>query len=182
VRVRIPSETLRHHFVEVRDASRRHSLVTLIEIVSPSNKRSGPDRRSYEAKQQEMFASDTSLIELDLLRAGEPIAGGPSLTEFAAQLDPPADYLVVVNRAWQRGPDLDFEVFPIQLEDSLPCVPVPLRKEEQEVPLDLQYVFDQAYDSGPYARGAVDYNLTPDPPVAAARRDWLADCVARWQS
>lgn len=182
VRMRIPSESLRHHFVEVRDASRRHALITLIEIVSPANKLRGPDRRAYETKQQEIFDSETSLIELDLLRAGEPIVGGAPLAEFAAQLDPPPDYLAVVNRAWQRGAELDFQVFPIRLEDSLPCIPVPLRKEETEVPLDLQYAFDQAYDSGPYARGAVDYGLPPVPPVAPERRQWLAECLQRWQT
>ena len=47
------------------------ALVTLIEIASPSNKRPGPDRRSYEAKQQDILQSDTSLVEIDLLRSGE---------------------------------------------------------------------------------------------------------------
>ncbi len=178
----IPSEPLDHHFVEVRDTSRRHALVTLIEIVSPANKRRGPDGRAYEAKQQEILASDTSLIELDLLRAGEPIVGGARLADFVAQLDPQPDYLAAVNRAWQRGADLDFEVFPIRLEDTLPCIPVPLRKEEAEVPLDLQYAFDQAFDSGPYARGAVDYDVALDPPVALERREWLSGCVQRWKT
>ncbi|NLF72862.1 MAG: DUF4058 family protein [Candidatus Anammoximicrobium sp.] len=182
VRMRIPSEPLHHQFVEVRDTSRRHALITLIEIVSPANKRGGPDRRAYEAKQRETLDSETSLIELDLLRAGEPIVGGERLAEFVAQLDPPPDYLAVVNRAWQRGADLDFEVFPIRLEDPLPCIPVPLRKEEAEIPLDLQYVFDQAYDSGPYARGAVDYDIAPAPPVSPERREWLTGCLQRWKT
>jgi hypothetical protein len=33
-------------------------LVTLIEIASPANKRPGPDRRAYEAKQQEILDND----------------------------------------------------------------------------------------------------------------------------
>ena len=99
VRMRVPNEPLRHHFVEIRDASRGHALVTLIEIVSPSNKRPGPDRRAYEAKQQEILESDTSLIELDLLRSGLPLVGGPTIVELASRLDPLPDYLVGVNRA-----------------------------------------------------------------------------------
>ena len=47
-----------------------HKVVTVIEIVSPSNKQPGPDRRSYETKQQEVLSSDANLIELDLLRTG----------------------------------------------------------------------------------------------------------------
>jgi len=177
----IRDEPLRHHFVEIRDASRGHVLVTLIEIVSPSNKRPGPDRHAYEAKQQEILQSDTSLIELDLLRAGRPLIGGPLIIEAAAGLEPRPDYLVAVNRAWQRGADLEYELFPIRLEEPLPCIPVPLRKDEPEVPLDLQYTFHQAYDGGPYARGAVDYGAPPDPPLGPDRADWLIGCLERWR-
>jgi hypothetical protein len=179
LRMRIPDEPLRHHFVEIRDASRGHALVTLIEIVSPSNKRPGPDRRAYEAKQREVFESDTSLIELDLLRGGERLVGGPAIVEGVTRLQPRPDYLVAVNRAWQRGAELDFELFPIRIHEPLPCIPVPLRKGEPEVPLDLQYVFRQAYDAGPYARGAVDYAGPPDPPVQPELTEWLAGRLKR---
>jgi hypothetical protein len=181
VRMRIPNEPLRHHFIEIRDASRGHALVTLIEIASPSNKRPGPDRHTYQAKQEEILQSETSLIELDLLRGGQPLVGGPAIVEAAGRLEPRPDYLVAVNRAWQRGPDLEYELFPIRLEDPLPCIPVPLRKGEPEVPLDLQYAFLQSYDRGPYARGAVDYGLPPDPPVGPERAEWMTGCLERWR-
>jgi hypothetical protein len=42
--VQIASEPIRHAYVEIRDPSRGHHLVTLLEIVSPSNKQAGPDR------------------------------------------------------------------------------------------------------------------------------------------
>lgn len=182
VRMRIPNEPLRHHFVEIRDGSRGHALVTLIEIASPSNKRGGPDRHTYETKQQEILDSDTSLVELDLLRAGRPLIGGPLIIESADRLEPRPDYLVAVSRAWERGAKLDYELFPIRLEDPLPCIPVPLREGEQEVPLDLQYAFNHVYESGPYARGAVDYSSPPDPPVRPELDSWLADCLDRWRS
>lgn len=179
VRVRVANEPLRHHFVEIRDASRGHALVTLIEIASPSNKRRGPDRRAYEAKQQEILQSDTSLVELDLLRAGEPLVGGPRIVESAARLEPRPDYLVGISRAWQRGPRLDYELFPIRLEEPLPCIPVPLREGEPEVPLDLQYAFNRVYEGGPYARGAVDYGGAPDLPVRPELASWLAERLDR---
>lgn len=181
VRMRVPNEPLRHHFVEIGDAARGHALVTLIEIVSPSNKHPGPDRKAYEAKQQELFQSDTSLIELDLLRGGQPLVGGPAILEMASRLEPPPDYLVGVDRAWLRGPGLDYELFPVRLEEPLPCIPVPLREGEAEVPLDLQYSFRQAYEGGPYARGAVDYSAPPDPPLRPELGGWLAECLNRWQ-
>ena len=96
------NEPLRHFSVEVRDSAHGHSLVTLIEIASPTNKRSGPDQRAYEAKQQEILESDTSLVELDLLRSGRPVIGGPRAVEAIWELDPRPDYLIAINRAWQR--------------------------------------------------------------------------------
>ncbi len=171
--MRIPNEPLRHHFVEIRDAARGHVLVTLIEIASPTNKRPGPDRRAYMAKQQEILGSDTSLIELDLLRGGQSLIGGPSVVEAAAHLEPRPDYLVFVSRAWQRGAELQYQLFPIRLDERLPCIDVPLREDETEPPLDLQYVFQRAYDGGPYSRGAVDYDHPPDPPVRPDLSDWM---------
>src|ERR1019366_5968877 len=52
-----------HALVEVRDPSQGHHLITLIEIVSPSNKDAGPDRDAYLQKQAEVLGSDANLIE-----------------------------------------------------------------------------------------------------------------------
>ena len=61
VEVTVASEPLWHQVVEIRDASRGHKLITLIEIVSLSNKRAGVDRRAYLRKQREVLESDASL-------------------------------------------------------------------------------------------------------------------------
>lgn len=37
-------------------------------------------------------------------------------------------------------------------------------------------------DSGPYARGAVDYDVAPAPPVSPERREWLTSCLQRWKT
>ena len=101
----------------------------------------------------------------------------PAIIESAASLEPRPDCLVAVNRAWQRGADLQYQLFPVRLEESLPCIPVPLHEGEAEPLLDLQYVFQQAYDRGPYARGAVDYDRPPDPPLRPELADWLKVCL-----
>src|SRR5206468_8852715 len=51
-------ESIRHAYVEIRDPSRGHHLVTLIEIVSPNCKRLGADREAYFRKQREILESD----------------------------------------------------------------------------------------------------------------------------
>ncbi len=169
----VSSEPIRHTFVEIRDPSRGHHLVTLIEIVSPSNKRPGPDRQAYLQKQAEILDSDTNLIELDFLRRGARLLPRPELHQLAEGLEPPTDYLVLVNRAWQRvGAALTFQAFPVRLTGRLPCVPVPLREGQAEPTLDLQHAFHLAYDSGPYRRGAIDYTRPPDPPLQGEAAAW----------
>ncbi len=162
--VTLQSEPIRHHFVEIRDSSREHKLVTLIEILSPSNKRLGPDREAYRTKQGQVLASDASLIEIDLLRDGQRVLPDLNLSAFLAQLEPSPDYLVLVSRACKRDAvGMGYEVFPCGLREWLPCLPVPLKETEADVLLDLQFVVNRVYEGGPYLRGAVDYSRPPDP-------------------
>jgi hypothetical protein len=134
VEVTVASEPVRHVYVEIREASRGHKLITLIDIVSPSNKRTGPDRRAYLRKQREILQSDANLVEIDLLRSGERVLLSPELEAYVASLVPPPAYLVVVHRAWHRaGAAMACQLFAVSLRDVLPCVPIPLREEEDEV-------------------------------------------------
>ena len=182
-KITVPTEPIRHPYIEVRDASQRHVLITLIEIASPSNKKHGIDRRVYLQKQQEVLDSNASLIELDLLRTGDRLLSNLFLQEAVDTLDSPADYLVLVNRAWGRiGASQDYEIFPIQLSESLPCIPVPLRHGQEETPLDLQYAFQRAYDGGPYQRGAVDYDKPPQPPLVGEWAAWAEEKVRAWRA
>jgi hypothetical protein len=175
--IEVPSDPLRHHMVEIRDGKRGHELVTLIEIVSPANKRPGDDRKDYEDKQREIAGSTTSLIEIDLLRGGSAIVGDMFLRDALERMSPRPDYVVVVSRAWRRRRKAGFQYFPFTVRETLPCIPVPLREGETEVPLDLQFVLRQAYDSGPYVRGAVDYALAPSPPLADEHRAWAEQLI-----
>ncbi|MGH7136468.1 MAG: DUF4058 family protein, partial [Pirellulales bacterium] len=163
----------RHLSVEVRDPRRRHRLITFIEIVSPSNKTSGPDRESYLEKHAEVFASDASLIEIDLLRGGQRLLPNPRVKRRLSELDPTPHYLALVNRAWTRGEGAgEWDLFAISLREMLPVIAVPLRINEPEVPLDLQHAFNRAYDAGPYQRGALDYDSPPHPPLAEPDYAW----------
>lgn len=182
LRIKVLFEPIRHHFVEIRDPSRGHKLITLIEILSPSNKRSGPDREAYEAKQREVLESEASLIELDLLRGGRRVLPDLGLRARIDQLDPRPAYVVLTNRAWRRGGGVDYDVYPIGLHDPLPCIAVPLKEGEEEIPLDLQYVFDRAYDTGPYRRGAVDYaGPVPAPALDEPDAAWAAELTRPWR-
>ena len=182
VRVVVSGEPVRHHFVEVRDASRGHELVTLLEIVSPSNKRRGPDRKAYQAKQRDVLDSDANLIEIDLLSSGEPVVGSPAVLASFEASGRRDRYLVAVSRSWERSVRPEFELFPFGLRGQLPCISVPLRQNEAEVLLDLQYAFDRSYDTGPYALGAVDYGQSPPVPLSDEERAWILERVAAYFS
>jgi hypothetical protein len=175
VEVRIDVAPLQHHFVEILDGERGHKLVTLIEIVSPSNKRPGPDRRAYEAKQQDVLASDANLIELDLLRGGRRLLPYPDLTAAVDVLAP--DYLVLLNRsALRQGSWMDYTLYPIRLREPLPCIPVPLAGQDPDVLLDLQVAANRVCREGPYRR-MIDYRAEPDPPLGENDAAWADDLL-----
>lgn len=167
----------RHFFVEIRDSTRGHALVTLLEILSPSNKRPGPDRDAYAAKQSEILASNANLIEIDLHRSGRRVAPNPFLDAAFSRLDPPT-YLVLISRSWQRiEPTLGYVAYPFNLRMWLPCIPIPLLQGQPEIPLDLQALFRLTFDGGPYLRGALDYSRLPDPPLTPAESTWVSDLL-----
>lgn len=169
----VHAEPVRHDVVEIRDAASGYKLITLIEILSPSNKRPGPDRDAYQRKQRNVLDSDASLIEVDLLRAGDHVLPDPTFAATIAQIEPRPDYLVWLNRAWERaGGVFRYQYYTINLRDWLPCISIPLKQGEPEIALDLQFVFNRAYDAGPYRRGAINYAQLPDPPLFGPDAEW----------
>jgi len=65
------------------------------------------------------------------------------------------------------------EVWPIQLWEKLPVLPVPLLDPDPDIPLDLGTVVAAVYERGAYAR-LIDYRLPPPPPaLSEAEAAWL---------
>jgi hypothetical protein len=144
-------------FLEIRDRD-GYDLVTVVELLSPSNKYAGPDREQYLAKARKVQRSWVHLVEIDLLR------GGPRMP----WLDMPVcDYCAVVSRFEQR-PIAGF--WPIGLRDRLPVIPIPLRGEDKDARLDLQEVLHRIYDAAGYLYHI--YNGPPEPLLAAEDAAW----------
>src|SRR5260370_23338771 len=101
-------------FIQIRDRQTR-DVVTVVELLSPSNKRPGPDREQYLAKRRRLFASWVNLVEIDLLRAGPRLP----LEELR-----PCDYYALVSRYGDRP---KAGLWPVQLREPLPVIPIPLR-------------------------------------------------------
>ena len=154
--IRVRTDFTQHHFVEIRDSRRDHRIVTVIEIVSPSNKMPGPDRRSYEVKQAEILSSDANLIEIDLLRSGRRLLPHPEMVAVVDDMS--CDYLVILNRnALRQGEWMDYTLYPVDLKEPLPCIPVPLAGQDPDVLLDLQIAASRAYQGGPLQPGRADH-------------------------
>mgnify|MGYP001226931640 CR=1 FL=1 len=137
-------------------------VVTVIETLSPSNKRRGSDgRREYLAKREEVIRSQTHLVELDLLRSGDPMPLKGNV--------PTGDYRAVVSRASLR-PRADVYAWP--LWHPLPEIQIPLNPGDDDVPLNLQSAFETVYERAAYEL-SVDYNADLDPPLSAAHRELL---------
>ena len=90
---------------------------------------------------------------------------------------------MLVNRAWRRTHGLSaYQIFPVDLREWLPCIAVPLKQGEEEVLLDLQMVFNRAYDTGPYRRGAVNYTAPPPSPALGDENAvWAAERTRPWR-
>lgn len=137
--------------LRIREATTM-KLVTVIELLSPVNKR-GEGRREYLQKRNEVLDSAAHLVEIDLLRQGRRM---PFLGEL-----PDTPYLAMVSRAHARP---ECEVWPIQLQDPLPVLPVPLLSPDPDVPLDLGTALRATYQDARYDL-RVDYSQPPPPPA-----------------
>jgi hypothetical protein len=158
VQLQLPAvEVERHASLEIRDRRNRR-VITVLELLSPSNKMPGSDREDYLAKRRQVLAGHTHLVEIDLRRGGIR----PNLPEL-----PSCDYYVLISRYEQR-PRLGF--WPIHLRERLPLVPIPLAAPDPDVLLDLQALLHHTYDAAGY--GKYIYFETPEPPLAAEDEAW----------
>lgn len=165
VEVQIPMpETRYESYLTIRVAETME-VVTVIELLSPSNKRPGNGWRAYLKKREEIVQSRTHLVELDLLRGGHRLP-------FAKPL-PPGDYYAIVSRAGMR-PTADAYAWTVR--QSLPPIPIPLIDGDPDVELDLQTVFARRYDRAGYRR-TLDYSAAPLPPFDADDSAWAAEIL-----
>lgn len=145
----------------------RDQVVTVIEFVSPTNKTANSrGRESYLRKRLEVMTSPTHWVEIDLLRQGQPVIRRSGVPSF--------DYAVHVSRDERRPRG---RIWPIRLPDPLPVIDIPLRKDDGDVPLDLQSVLNTVYDRAGYDL-QLNYRDESDPPLAPEQAAW-ADTLLR---
>ena len=156
-------------YVQIMDAD-GDRIVTSIELLSPANKLPGAGRTAYLRKRDEFIASDTNLVEVDLVRAGDWMT---MMGQYLVPRTYHTTYRVSVRRSI---PHSKGELYPIALADRLPTIAVPLRPGEPDVLVDLQSLLDRAYVNGRYDR--TDYARPCDPPLTGDEAAW-ADGLLR---
>ncbi len=171
VEVQLPGPEIHESYLTILDRQAGLRVVTVLEVLSPTNKYAGPGRESYLAKQREVLRSQAHLIEIDLLRRGPHTL---SLPEVEAVRLPPYDYLLCVNRA--EGPRTRFQLYPRRLRERLPRIRVPLAGDDPDVVLDVQAVVAQAYEAGSY-RDLLAYDQPCRPPLSDADQAWANERI-----
>ena len=162
--IHVPGTEITEGYVEIVDARSGGRVVTVVEFVSRSNKTPGPGRDLYRAKQEDTARARANLVEIDLLRGGQPV------TLIPPHLVPPASrtpYHVSVRRG---GRPAALEYYPIPLRERLPTIKIPLRPTDADVALDLQALVDLSYERGRY--DDIDYGELLDPPLSADDAIW----------
>jgi hypothetical protein len=157
----------REHYLVIRDCQGRN-VVTVIELLSPANKRPGSNGyREYYAKREELLCRPVNLVEIDLLCAGRRPA---SIQPLASE----TDYCAFIHRVKLRP---KAEVLQWTIRDRLPVVRIPLSNGDPDAEIDLQQAFETAYEGGEYDV-TIDYHSRLKPPARRSDAGWIKQRVA----
>ncbi len=159
-------EEIHQAFLNVIDVESRN-VVTVIEILSPTNKIPGSHgRESYHQKFQEVMYSASHLVEIDLLRGSRTVPLPRTIGTH--------EYLIHLSR---KGVRPRGHLYPLRLPRRLPRIPIPLKAGDSDARLDLQALIEQTYDRAGYDLD-IDYKQEPDPPLSSEMAEW-ADQLLR---
>ena len=160
IRVRVPlTEEITERYLEIREV-KTGRVVTVIEVLSPKNKRAGVGPEKYLTKRQKVLNSTTHLVEIDLLRTGKFMPMAEAI---------PSNYRILVSRANLRP---EAELYPFTVRESIPNFLLPLQIGDTEPVVDLSEVLGQVYQEAALDL-AIDYSQQPVPPLSASDFQWV---------
>jgi hypothetical protein len=166
VNLPIPEE-VKEGYLEIREVA-TGQVVTVIELLSPTNKRLGEGRKAYEKKRLQVLGSSTHLVEIDLLRKGQPL---PILGEV-----PTSDYRIIVSRRNKRP---RAQLYAFSVRNAIPAFPIPLKSGEIEPVVELKPLLDGIYDRARFD-SRLDYTQNLIPPLSEEDTAWV-DAVLQEQ-
>ena len=142
-------------------------MVTVLEVLSPTNKKVKDARADYLKKRRNLIRSKVNFLEIDLLRAGEPM---PLIDP-----PPPNDYRILICRTRPRRKAVVY-TFPWTV--PIPTIPIPLLPGDAEPVLDLNTVLHSLMDRAGYDL-VIDYRKPPRPPLRPEDKDRAATILAQ---
>jgi Protein of unknown function (DUF4058) len=155
-------------YLEIREIASQQ-VVTVIEILSPANKKAGKGYDAYITKRQEILTSQTHLVEIDLLHEDTPMAYQGNVPTY--------DYRILISRS-QNRPRADLYGF--NLRELIPLFSLPLQSAEQstdnEPAIDLHTLLDIVYARAGYAF-AIDYDQAPYPKLSHELQAWCRETI-----
>jgi hypothetical protein len=155
------ADEIHETYLEIREVQTRQ-LVTILEVLSPTNKLNDEGRKQYEEKRNVIFRTRTSLVEIDLLRAGE------SMTVVGGNVR--SHYRILVSRGWERP---HARLYTFNVRQPIPGIPVPLKRGEQEPELPLNEVVHDLYTRARFDL-RLDSTQPPVPPLEDETAAWAA--------
>lgn len=142
-------------------------VVTVIELLSHTNKQGGRDRESYLKKRQTFLDANVNFVEIDLLRSHNPMPH----TEKAEGMH----YRIFSRRRVEMDQAL---LYAFNVRDSIPVfpLPLPLQPDDQEPAVDLGQLIQDVYDRARYHL-IIDYSKPPTPELSDDDRGWLNELM-----
>jgi hypothetical protein len=153
-------------YMEIRQRGEGR-LVTLVDLVSPTNKTTSAGRQAYLAKRHEGKLAGANLVEIDLVLQGQ------TMLDYPRDGLPDWDYAVTVTRA--ARPER-FEVYTSTLQKRLPRFKLPLAGDDRDTWVDLHAAFTRCYEQGGFT-SKINYQRDPCTALTAADREWLDDLL-----
>lgn len=162
--VTLPEVEVIERFLEVRKP-KSSEVISVIEILSPTNKRAGVGRTQYEEKRLQIILSQTHLIEIDLLREGKPMFyAGPAESYHSA-------YRILVSRSTTRP---RAELYPFGIREPILNFTLPLLPGDIEPSIELTPILHSIYERARYDM-VIDYTTPPEPPLSKDDAAWAAE-------
>jgi hypothetical protein len=161
----MPEDEIEETFLTIKELPSRQ-LVTVIEVLSPTNKKTKRARAEYLEKRRELLGSGVNFVEIDLLRSGRPMP--PQRAQLSSH------YRILIFRP-KRGREVHLYGFSYKME--IPQVPIPLLPEEPEPSLDLNGIVHALYERAGYDL-TIDYRQPPAPRLRKRDQAWAASIIA----
>ncbi len=154
-------------YLEIHDTKTRN-VITVVEVLSPANKLHAEGRRDYEKKRKHILNSLTHLVEIDLLRAGDPMPVSKQVR---------SDYRILVMRGDTRPRG---KLYAFSVRKPIPPFLLPLLPGDDEPTVDLNAILHALYDRARFDLG-LDYDQPPVPQLSDEDSAWARELIKKAQ-